>query len=102
MALGAGIQRVSYKVQEGVQVTFSTILVWWVKFMSALFLGFTFSLIIQEIMQFRFLGFLFALTVATSALLKVMQRWSLITTIVFDLIWVLVGLALKMYILLAP
>lgn len=102
MGLSEGMAKITQQVQDGVRFTLASLIAWMVKLVSALFLAFTLAIVAQEVMQFHMLAFLFVMVLTTGLLLKLMQKWSVLNVIAFDLVCVLVGLGLKMYILLAP
>ncbi len=77
-------------------------LTWTFKFISALALGLTMALIGQEVMKYGLIAFLFVLVLTMGLVLRLLKSASIVNVMVFDLICVLVGLALKMYILMAP
>lgn len=80
--------------------------VFMLKLFSGLVLGFTLALIMQEILGKaegeNVFGFIFVVVVAIGAFLRVSRSWGLATVLVFDLIAVLVGLLLRLYIMVAP
>lgn len=102
MGLSEGMSKMSQQVQDGVRMTVSSLLTWILKVASSLFFGFVVALIAQEVLKSGTVAFLFVMLVVTGTLSKLMQKWSALNVMVFDLICMLVGLSLKMYILLAP
>jgi hypothetical protein len=72
------------------------------KLLSGLFIGLTLALIAQEIIQYGIISLVFVIVVVTSCLLKIVKSWSWSHVFIFDLICVLIGLLLRMYILIAP
>lgn len=102
MGLSDGMARVSQQMQDNVRMTFGGVMAWVLKFVSALILGFTISIIAREILQSGLLAQLFVMIVITGVITKLIQKWTVLNVLAFDLLWVLVGLGLKMYILLAP
>lgn len=75
---------------------------WAIKFISALALGLTMALVGQEVFKYGLMAFLFVLVLTMGLVLRVLKSFTIVNVIVFDLVCVLVGLALKMYILMAP
>ena len=72
------------------------------KIFSGMVLGLTAALIAEQIIGFGNLAFLFVIVAVTGAFLRVSKSWQFIGLAVFDLICVLLGLLLRMYILVAP
>ena len=66
------------------------------------FIGIVLSLIAQEIFQFQTLIMVFLTLVLMTAIYKALHRLSLFQILVFDLICVLIGTLLRMYIMIAP
>lgn len=102
MGISQGLGRISDQVQSGVRLTMWSILTWLLRLLSAAVIGLTVALVAQELMGFGFLAFLFVLVVVTGAVTRILKNWSMMGIVLFDLVCVLVGLGLKMYILLAP
>lgn len=75
---------------------------WILKFISALALGMTMALIGQEVLKYGLVAFLFLMVLTMGLVLRALKTATIINVLVFDLVCVLVGLALKMYILMAP
>ena len=69
---------------------------------SGAILGLTLALIGDEIIGYGWFSFALVIVVATGTLLKITKAWSWTQLAIFDLISVLVGLILHMYILIAP
>lgn len=72
------------------------------KLFSGAFLGLTFALIGQGIIGYGPFAFLFVIVAIGLAFMKLAKGWSASQVLVFDLICVLIGLLLRMYILIAP
>lgn len=94
---GAGQQ-----MKEGLKSTghFLTALI--LKVFSGFFLGLTLGLIGQELLNYGSFGLIVMILVTVAAFWKVSSTWTIPQILIFDLICVLVGQILKMYILLAP
>jgi len=75
---------------------------WAFKFISALALGLTMALVGLEVFKYEMALFLFVLVLTMGLVLRSLKSATIVNVLVFDLICVLVGLALKMYILMAP
>jgi hypothetical protein len=72
------------------------------KVFTGLFLGLTFALIGQEVIQYGVFSFCLVITVVTLSLLRIVKAWGWTQVMIFNLICVLTGLLLRMYILIAP
>ena len=76
------------------------------KFVSGTILGVTIGLIMQEILGKaegeNLFGFLFAIVVVAGLFLRISKAWGFTAILIFDLIAVLVGMCLKLYIMVAP
>ena len=65
-------------------------------------IGLTMAFIGQEMAQYGAVTLLLVISVVTMVFLRISTSWSVAKILIFDLICVLVGQILKMYILLAP
>lgn len=72
------------------------------KSLTGLFVGLTLTLIFQEMIGYGTLSFVFVLLTVTFAFLRIAKGWNGLAVMVFNLICVLLGLLIRMYILLAP
>jgi hypothetical protein len=70
--------------------------------LSGFFVAAVLALIAQEIVQFGNFILLFVLVVLMSLIFRVLSRFSIGQILIFDLICVLIGTLLRMYILIAP
>lgn len=70
--------------------------------LTGLFLGLTFALIGDQIIDYGWFSFMLVIAVTTGAIFKVTRNWAWIHILIFNLICVLTGLILRMYILIAP
>lgn len=75
---------------------------WSFKFITALLLGMTMAMIGQEIVKYEFIAFLFVMFLTAGIVLRLLKSFSIVNVIVFNLICVLVGMALRLYIQIAP
>ena len=96
--MGHTMQNVGLKLKN----TSSGLFTFAVRVVSGGILGLTLSLIGQEVFAYGTFSFLFVLFVGLGLFLRWSRRWSLARVLVFDLICVLVGLLLRMYVLVAP
>lgn len=72
------------------------------KVFTGLFLGLTFALIGDQIIDYGWFSFMLVIVVTTGAIVKITRAWTWTNMLIFDLICVLIGLLLRMYILIAP
>lgn len=72
------------------------------RLVSGFFIGLVLSFIVQELTQSGTLMLLFLTVVFTAAIFKALAKLNLIQILIFDLICVLIGTVLRMYILIAP
>jgi hypothetical protein len=96
--MGAMLEDLQYKLKT----SSSSLVLFFFKLVSGLALGLTMALIGEEIINYGTFGFFFALVAVTGAFLRVAKGWQFVGVAVFDLICVLIGLLLRMYILVAP
>lgn len=73
-----------------------------VRLLTGFFIGLTLSLIGQEIIQYGWFSFVLVILVVTGLILKISKSWTWTHLLIFNLICVLIGLVLRMYILVAP
>lgn len=94
------------RMQSGLKKTSSDVGLFSLKLLSGAVLGLTFGLVMQEIMgkadNENLIAFFFVIVVTTAAFLKITKPWGLTATLVFDLICVLAGMVLRLYIMVAP
>ncbi len=72
------------------------------KVFTGLYLGLTLSLIGLELVQYGWFSFILVIVVSLVTLLRIMRSWSWSHVLIFNLICVLIGISLRMYIQIAP
>jgi hypothetical protein len=97
-----GMPRFIDNLQDKVKSTSNTFALLMVRILTGLFVGLTISLIGQEIIAYGWLSFTLVICVVAGCLLKISKYWSWTHLLIFNLICVLIGLLLRMYILIAP
>ena len=102
MGLSDKIGQLANNIQDGVKGTTTSLTSMTVKILTALFFSMTVSMIAQELIQYGTFAFMFMMLVVMGLVYKLIAKWTLGATLVFDLICVLVALVLRMYIMLAP
>jgi hypothetical protein len=94
------------KMQSQLKKTSSDVLLFSIKLVSGAILGLTFALIVQEILgkadNENLFGFFFVIVITTGAFLRISRAWGLTAILIFDLICVLLGICLQLYIKVAP
>ena len=73
-----------------------------VRIISGLVIGLTLALIGQEILGYGNFSFTFVIVVVSGLFMRKSRHWSMGGVLIFDLVCVLIGLLLKMYIQVAP
>lgn len=73
-----------------------------IRALSGMFVGLTLALIGQEIIGYGWISFTLVICVVTACILRVSRSWSWMNLFIFNLICLLIGILLRMYILLAP
>lgn len=89
-------------IQYKLKTSSSSLMLFFFKLVSGLALGLTVALIGQEIINYGNFSFTFVIVATTGAFFRVSKKWQFVGVAVFDLICVLIGLLLRMYILVAP
>ncbi len=72
------------------------------KVLTGLFLGLTLALICDQIIDYGNISFMLVLIVTAGTLVKLSRSWTWMYMLIFNLVCVLIGLLLYMYILIAP
>jgi hypothetical protein len=72
------------------------------RLLTGFFLGLTLALIGQEIIQYETFSFVLVIMVVLATLMRITRHWTWTHLFIFNLICVLIGLLLRMYILIAP
>ena len=89
-------------VNDKIKTTSSTAALFALRGLSGLFVGLTLSLIGEEAIGYGVFSFVLVIAVTTAAILRVSKKWSWMHLLIFNLVCVLLGLCLRMYILIAP
>lgn len=100
--MGDRIGGMATRMQDGAKNATSSLLLFLLKLISGLVLGLTLGLIIREILQNGFLTLLFVLLTTTVVFMKLSSNWSYGQVFIFDLVCILVGMLLRVYIVVAP
>lgn len=89
-------------VNEKIKTTSSTAALFSLKAVSGLFVGLTLALIGEEAIGYGVFSFVLVILCTTGAILRMSKKWGWVHLLIFNLICVLLGLCLRMYILIAP
>ena len=102
MSIGDRMRGLASGAQEGVKTTSISLLHFSLRFLTGIFLGLVLALIGQELLGYGLFSLLLVMVVTLAASLKILATWGIGQILIFDLICVLVGMLLRMYILVAP
>lgn len=89
-------------VNDKIKTTSSTAALFGLRALSGLFVGLTLALIGEEAIGYGVFSFVLVIVAVTATILRVSKKWGWIHLLIFNLICVLLGLCLRMYILIAP
>lgn len=102
MGIGDKMRGMATNVQDGVKSTSISLFHIFLRLVTGFFLGLTLSLIGQQLMGYGTFALLFVIVMIMAAVYKISSSWTISKILIFDLICVLVGMLLRMYILVAP
>lgn len=102
MTFGERMKGLAFTVQDQVKTGSASITLLIFRLISGAVLGLTIGLIFQELIGFGTLSLVFVTVTVAALFTKLTVGWSFARLLIFDLICVLVGKLLQMYILLAP
>ena len=89
-------------LQDRVKTSSSSLGLMVVKLFTGFYLGLTVALIGDELLKYGWFSFILVMVVTLAALFRTLRSWSWSQVMIFNLICVLIGLLLRMYILIAP
>lgn len=93
------------RMQQGIKQGSSDIFLMALRALTGTFIGITIGLIVQEVLgqgQEITLAFVFAFVTTFAVVWRLTRGWGLAAILLFDLITVLVGVLLRLYIMVAP
>lgn len=102
MGIGDKMRGLATNVQDGVKSSTLTFFHICLRLITGSLVGLTLALIGQELIGYGTFALIFATIVVLAVVAKILARWSFGQIFIFDLIVVLVGMLLRMYILIAP
>lgn len=89
-------------LQDRVKTSSNAIALIAFKAISGLFLGLTLALVGDQIIDYGWFSFMLVIVVTTATLLRIMKAWTWMHVLIFNLICMLIGMLLRMYIIIAP
>lgn len=89
-------------LQDRVKTSSSSVALMVVRVLMGLVLGYTFALIGDEILHYGVFSIILVMVATLAGLMRITRNWSWAYVLIFNLICVLIGLILRMYILIAP
>jgi hypothetical protein len=72
------------------------------RLISGFLLGLTFTLAGQEAIGYGAFAFWFVIIMVMGVFLRISRKWRLLGVLIFDLICVLIGMLLRLYVIMAP
>ena len=89
-------------MQNNLKKSSSSFFTLFVKILTGVFIGMTFSLIGQQVFGYGNFAFTFVIVMCTTVFLMIAKKWGLMAVGLFNLFCILLGLLLRMYALMAP
>jgi hypothetical protein len=102
MGLGERMRGLATSAQDSARETSLSLLHIFLRLTSGAVLGLVLALIGKEMIGYGALSLFFVITVVLGLTFKTLSNWSIGQVLIFDLICILVGMLLRMYILVAP
>lgn len=102
MGLTGKLKDMSTQFQHGAQRSTISLAHILLRLISGFFIGFVLALILQEVFKSGTLMLIFCTLLFMGIVYKLLSRFTLGQIVIFDLICVLIGALLRMYILMAP
>ena len=102
MGITDKVSQIAGQVQDGVKNTSVSLGSLSLKFVTALVVALTLSLIGQEMMGSGTFTFIFTMVLVTGLIMKLIAKWTVGAVLLFDLFCVLMALLLRLYIQVAP
>lgn len=102
MGISEKMGQLANQVQDGVKASSVSLLGLTIKIITAFAIGLTSAMIGQEVLSYQTISFVFVMILVGAVIFRFIAKWSVGAVLIFDLICILVGLLLRMYILWAP
>ena len=96
--MGQLIQNVQVKIKKSSQGLF----LFSIKMLSGLMLGLTLAIAGEEVVGYGTFSFWFVTVLFTAVFLRISRPWSFGALMIYNLVCLLMGLLLRMYVLVAP
>ncbi len=94
------------RVQGGIKKSTEELVTFAVKLTSGVIMALAVSLVVQELLgkpsNEMNLSFLFVIFLVLFSFLRIAKKWTITSVLIFDLVFVLVGMILRLYIMTAP
>ena len=94
------------RVQGGIKKSSEELLTFSVKLISGAVMALAISLVVQELLGKASnevnLSFLFVIFVVLLSFLRIAKKWTITAVLIFNLVFILVGMVLRLYIMTAP
>ncbi len=102
MGLVEKVKNMGSQIEQGASQTFLATTKLFIIIISGFFIGLTFGYIGQVLFEYGTFGLSFITLLTLGLIYKFLSRWSITQILIFNLIVVLIGTLLRMYILVAP
>ena len=96
------VEKVAVQMQDQMKRSTTSVFGLTLKTFTSMMLAYTIALVMQQMISFGNFAFVFIMVVVASSFMRILWSWSILQVLLFDLVCVLVGLLLRMYILMAP
>lgn len=94
------------RMQGGIKKSSEELVTFAVKLISGAVIALAISLVVQELLGKPAneinLSFLFVIFVVLLSFLRIAKKWTITSILIFDLVFVLIGMILRLYIMTAP
>ncbi len=94
------------RMQGGLKRSSEELVTFAVKFVSGSLIALAVSLVVQELLGKPVnevnLSFLFVIFIVLLSFLRIAKKWTITSILIFDLVFVLIGMVLRLYIMTAP
>jgi hypothetical protein len=94
------------RMQSRLKQSSGSALLFSLKLLTGLVVGLVLALVVHEMLGKKeseaSVSFYFIIAIVTAVFLRVSKKWSLTAVLVFDLVCILIGIILRLYIMVAP
>lgn len=102
MSIKERFRQINQNMQGGAKHTIHVVSKFLLKLLTGILLGLIFALIGEQVINYDKLVFTFVIVTILMMFFYISRKWSIIFILIFDLLFVLFALLLKMYIMMAP